>query len=79
MAINIGSTPTCRRGRDSVVVVASRCRGGGMERTGAAAGAGVDCSKYVGALRLPPRGRLFHPLVAAHALSRASTNSWQVR
>ena len=36
-------------------------------------------SATVGALRLPPRVRGFHPRVAAHARSRASVNSEQVR
>ena len=41
------------------------------------AAAPISLSATVGALRLPPRGRLCQPLFAAQACSKASVNSVQ--
>ncbi len=55
-------------------------RGGGRIAAGAAAVAvGVFTSAIVIAFNSPPRGISFQPLLALHAFSSDSTNSWQLR
>jgi hypothetical protein len=54
--------------------------GGGSTAAGAAAvPVGVLTSAIVIAFSSPPRGIGFHPLLALHAFSNDSTNSWQLR
>src|ERR1035441_6063324 len=54
-------------------------RGGGSTTGAGAAIKGAFTSAIVAAFSRPPRGIDFHPLVAPHAFSSDSMNSWQLR
>src|SRR5262249_46224486 len=61
----------------ALVTVVSPSRTGFTGRGSVICGRGASAT--VGSLRLPPRGIAFHPLLATHAFSSDSTNSWHER
>ena len=75
MASRNGRKPPVRRSVRSAVVVASAGR---ARRAGGSITTGLAESTMVGSFKLPPRGMVFQPLLAAHAFSSAPANSWQV-
>src|ERR1035437_1886646 len=70
-----GRKPAVRRSTRSVVVAPSAKR---ARRAGGRITTGLAESAMVGSFKLPPRGMVFQPLLAAHAFSSAPANSWQV-
>src|SRR5271157_54555 len=61
--------------RRSAVVVTSAPW---ARRAGGSIATGLAESTMVGSFKLPPRGMVFQPLLAAHAFSSAPANSWHV-
>ena len=62
-----------KNGRNPVVRCSTLAR-----RAGGSITTGLAESTMVGSFKLPPRGMVFQPLLAAHAFSSALANSWQV-